>query len=296
MSWSEADIPPLNGRVAMVTGAARGLGLATATALAAKGAHVVMAVRDPAATPTLDGAEIVELDLGSLASVEHAAGTVRDRHDRLDLLINNAGVMAVPEGRTTDGFETQFGVNHLGHWALTARLLPLLVRTPGARVVTATSNAQHGGRPLTARPPARYDPFRAYDDSKLANRHFAQGLDRRFRAAGLTTRSLAAHPGATDTGLAAHLTGRGLRDGVLPRFAARVGMSPARGALSQLRAATDPRAEGGTMYGPRWFMTGPPVARRLVRPGAAGAIEALWATSRELTGLDIDVAAAVART
>ncbi|MFG1606156.1 SDR family NAD(P)-dependent oxidoreductase [Actinoplanes sp. NPDC049265] len=296
MSWSEADIPDLSGRVAVVTGAARGLGRATATALAAKGAHVIMAVRDPAAIAAPNGAEIVRLDLGSLASVERAAGRILDRHSRLDLLINNAGVMAVPEGRTADGFETQFGVNHLGHWALTARLLPALVRTPHARVVTATSNAQHGGRPLTATPPARYDRFRAYDDSKLANRHFAQGLDRRFRAAGLAARSLAAHPGATGTGLAAHLTGRGLRDGLLPRFAARVGMPPERGALSQLRAATDPRAEGGTMYGPRWFMVGPPVARRLFRPGAGPAIEALWATSRELTGLDIDVAAAVART
>ncbi|GIJ43525.1 short-chain dehydrogenase [Virgisporangium aliadipatigenens] len=295
MSWSAADIPDQRGRVAVVTGANGGLGFATARALAAKGAHVVLTARDgergAAALDRLGdaSAECVELDLGSLESVARAAERILGAHPRVDLFIANAGVMATPQGRTVDGFETQLGVNHLGHWALTAHLLPALVRAPAARVVTVTSNAQHSGRPLNAKE-RRYDPFRAYDDSKLANRHFAQGLDRRFRAAGLPARALTAHPGATRSGLAVHLTGRGLRSGLLPRLANRYGMSPERGALSQLRAATDPDAEGGTMYGPRWFMGGPPVRRRLIRPGADEAIRVLWEISRRLTGLDVDVA------
>ncbi|MFI5839018.1 oxidoreductase [Catenuloplanes sp. NPDC051500] len=303
MAWSTADIPQQHGRVAVVTGGNGGLGLATVTALAAKGAHVIMAARNRAkavaARDRLAAAypraavEIVVLDLGSLASVEHAAGEILAAHPRLDLLINNAGVMAVPEGRTVDGFETQFGINHLGHWALTARLLPALVRTPGARVVTLTSTAQHGGTPQKINnTPRGYAPWRAYDDSKLANRHFAQGLDRQFRRAGLSARALTAQPGFTNSDLmdlsaAGGVAGR--RGGIIFPMARVIGMTPERGALSQLRAATDPRADGGTLYGPRWAVAGPPVRRRLVRPGAERAIRVLWQVSRDLTGLDIDV-------
>ncbi|MCA2215744.1 oxidoreductase [Jidongwangia harbinensis] len=307
MSWSMADIPDQSGRVAVVTGANRGLGLATATALAGKGAHVVMAARDRsragaalahlhAAHPGAS-AEIVELDLGSLASVERAAGQILAAHSRIDLLINNAGVMATPPGRTADGFETQLGVNHLGHWALTSHLLPAVVRTRDARVVTLTSSAQHNGRRLDPYPRGgEYDRWRAYDDSKLANRHFAQGLDRRFRAAGLTATALTAYPGFSRTDLFAHLTdAAGLR-GMLLDVTRRVGMPVERGVLSQLRAATDPRAVGGVMYAPRWSAVGPPVRRRLVRPGTDRAIRVLWALSRRLTGLDVDVTRAVART
>ena len=157
MSWSLADAPDQRGRVAVVTGANGGLGLATATALAAKGAHVVMAARDTdkaaAARDRISAAfpgasvEIVPLDLESPASVERAAGQILAAHDGIDLLINNAGVMAMPRGHTADGFETQLGVNHLGHWALTAHLLPALATSRDARVVTVTGGAQHlGGR------------------------------------------------------------------------------------------------------------------------------------------------------
>jgi NAD(P)-dependent dehydrogenase (short-subunit alcohol dehydrogenase family) len=307
MSWSTTDIPDQSGRVAVVTGANGGLGLATAMALAGAGAHVVLAAHDQAKAEAAwsrlhtaypgASAEIVELDLGSLASVRSAAGRILAAHDRIDLLINNAGVMATPEGRTADGFETQFGINHLGHWALTSYLLPAVVRARAARVVTVTSQAQHNGRRLDRYPRGgEYDRWRAYDDSKLANRHFAQGLDRRFRAAGLTATALTAHPGFSNSGLFAHLTdATGLR-GLLLGVTRRIGMPVERGALSQLRAATDPRAVGGTMYGPRWLAVGPPVRRRLIRPGTDEAIRVLWELSRRLTGLDVDVAEAVART
>ncbi len=310
MSWSLSDMPDQSGRVAVITGANGGLGLATAMALAGKGAHVVMAARDQAkaaaARDRLRAAhpgasvEVVELDLGSLASVERAARQVLAAHPEVDLLINNAGVMAMPQGRTADGFETQLGINHLGHWALTAHLLPALVRVRGARVVTLTSSAQHGGRPLDPDDPyglRNFDAWRAYGNSKLANRHFAQGLDRQFRAAGVSARALTAHPGLTDSDLQSTTVaagGGGSAGGFFLGLTRRIGMSTERGALCPLRAATDPRAAGGTMCAPRWFVTGPPVRRRLIRPGADEAIRVLWRVSRDLTGLDVDVAQAVA--
>ncbi|GAA2509746.1 SDR family NAD(P)-dependent oxidoreductase [Winogradskya humida] len=308
MAWSVADVPGQQGRVAVVTGANGGLGLATARVLAAKGAHVVMAARDRGkAAAARDGIraaypraslEIVGLDLGSLASVERAAGEILAGHARIDLLITNAGVMAVPQGTTADGFETQLGVNHLGHWALTAHLLPALVRTRDARVVTLTSSAQHMGHPLDGYPRRTYSPGGAYDDSKLANRHFAQGLDRQFRAAGVSARALTAHPGFTDSDLfdtSSAAGAAGLRGTILRQVTRAIGMPVERGVLSQLRAATDPRAEGGTMYGPRWTATGAPVRRPLIRPGADRAIRVLWQVSRDLTGLDVDVARALAQ-
>ncbi|MFF5288210.1 oxidoreductase [Paractinoplanes globisporus] len=305
MSWTSHDIPPQDGKVAVVTGANGGLGLATATALAGRGAHVVMAARDQAkaaaardrlltAHPTAS-VELVELDLGSLASVERAARRILAAHPIVDLLINNAGVMAMPQRRTADGFESQLGINHLGHWALTAHLLPAVLRAPAARVVTVTSGAQHMGRPLNPEDPfldRRYDPWRAYSNSKLANRHFAQGLDRRFRAAGVPARALTAHPGLTNSDLQSHTVaegGGGAMGGFFLALTRRIGMSVEGGALCELRAATDPRAEGGTMYGPRWTSAGPPVRRRLIRPGSDRAIATLWAVSRDLTGLDIEV-------
>jgi NAD(P)-dependent dehydrogenase (short-subunit alcohol dehydrogenase family) len=158
MPWTERDIPDLTGRTAVVTGANGGLGLQTALALAGAGAHVVLAARDAAKTEAAEARirvshpsaslEVVPLDLGDLSSVAAAARSVLDRHERVDLLVNNAGVMAMPQRTTADGFELQFGVNHLGHWALTAHLLPALLRAPAARVVTVTSTARHRARRL----------------------------------------------------------------------------------------------------------------------------------------------------
>jgi NAD(P)-dependent dehydrogenase (short-subunit alcohol dehydrogenase family) len=158
MVWTEADIPDLSGRTAVVTGANGGLGLQTALALAGAGAHVVLAARDPSKTEAAEkrirathpsaSLEVVPLDLGDLSVVSAAASTILAVHERVDLLVNNAGVMAMPQRTTVDGFEMQFGVDHLGHWAPTAHLLPALLRAPAARVVTVTSTARHRARRL----------------------------------------------------------------------------------------------------------------------------------------------------
>ena len=312
MTWTTSDIPSQRGRVAVVTGANGGLGLATTRALAGAGAHVVMAARNQdkaaaardevlAAHPDAS-LEVVPLDLGSLASVAACAEEVLDAHDQVDLLVCNAGLMAMPEGRTEDGFETQLGVNHLGHWALTSHLLPRLVRTPGARVVAVTSVAQHQGRPLDPADPnleRGYDAWAAYGRSKLANRHFAQGLQRQFVATGTQALALAAHPGLTNSDLQARTVREGGGGDQAPFWeglAQRIGMDEDTGALSQLRAATDPRARGDRLYGPLLAVTGPPVPKPLVRPGDGAAIATLWQVSRELTGLEVNVAAALRAT
>jgi NAD(P)-dependent dehydrogenase (short-subunit alcohol dehydrogenase family) len=312
MSWTVADIPPLPGRVAVVTGANGGLGLETARALAGAGAHVVMAARDQAKATLAEAdirsglgdasLEVVPLDLGSLDSIARASAAILDAHPAIDLLINNAGLMALPERTTADGFEMQFGVNHLGHFALTARLLPAVLRAEQPRVVTVTSTAHHMGRAIDPANPhlhGRYGPWKAYGQSKLANFHFALGLQGRFAAAGLTARSLMAHPGLSNTELqAASVTesGGGFWQKVFHGMADQVGMSPAQGALPQLRAATDPEAPGGGFYGPRYVTFGPPVRLPVLRRfGLASAIDTLWAVSERETGVRLAVDAAAVR-
>ncbi len=307
MGWSRADIPDLSGKVAVVTGANGGLGLETADALAAKGAHVLMAVRDQdkaaaavdrirATTPEAR-LDLVPLDLASLASVREAADRIAALTGSLDLLVNNAGVMAMPERRTADGFEMQLGVNHLGHWALTAHLMPLLLAAPAARMVSVTSTAHHMGRVIDPRNPhlhGRYEPWRAYGQSKLANYHFALGLQREFERVGVAAQSLMAHPGLTNTDLQSRTVregGGGAAGSAAHWVTARAGMAPADGALPQLRAATDPWARGGELYGPRWINTGPPVRLPLFRPGADGAIAILWQVSERETGVPLRVTA-----
>jgi NAD(P)-dependent dehydrogenase (short-subunit alcohol dehydrogenase family) len=268
VSWSAADIPSQRGRTAVVTGANGGLGLETARQLAAKGAHVVMAVRSQEkaaaaveeirATAPDAALELVPLDLASQASVRAAAGQVMAAHETIDLLVNNAGVMGIPEAKTVDGFEMQFGVDHLGHWSLTALLLPALLRAPGSRIVTVTSTAHHMGRAVDPANPhlrGRYRPWRAYGQAKLANFHFGLGLQRELERGGAGTASLIAHPGLSNTDLQAvsvRETGGGTSQRFFLYFARRTGMSAADGALSQLRAATDPAAKGGEFYGPRF--------------------------------------------
>jgi NAD(P)-dependent dehydrogenase (short-subunit alcohol dehydrogenase family) len=306
MAWTIADIPSQEGRTAVVTGANGGLGLEIARALAGAGAGVVMAARDQgraaaaraeilAAHPRA-ALEIVPLDLASLAAVAEAARTIADRHERLDLLVNNAGLMAVPERRTQDGFEMQLGVNHLGHWALTAHLLPSLLRAPAARVVTLTSTAHHFARAVDPRNPhlaGSYRPWRAYCRSKLANLHFALGLQRELARAGAAAASLAAHPGLSNTELQARsvaATGGGWSQRFFHVLAQRTGMAPAEGALSPLRAATDPRARGGDFYGPLFANNGPPVRRPFLRRiGLERAIADLWEVSERETGVRLVV-------
>ncbi|MGC2241945.1 MAG: oxidoreductase [Acidimicrobiia bacterium] len=309
MAWSASDIPDLSGKVAVVTGANGGLGFESAKALAIAGAHVVISARSPDRAATAReqilnaepeaSLELVELDLGSLESVRSAAAAVTRDHPAVDILMNNAGVMAMPERRTLDGFEMQLGVNHLGHWALTARLLPSLLAAVGARVVTVTSTAHHMGRPIDPDNPnmeGAYDPWKAYGRSKLANYHFAIGLQREFELRGLAAQSLLAHPGLSHTNLQVRTAEEGGvgRSGELGKWlAATTGMDPARGALSQLRAATDPSARGGEMYAPRYVQAGPPVRRPILRLiGLDEAIARLWETSEQMTGESFDFEAA----
>jgi NAD(P)-dependent dehydrogenase (short-subunit alcohol dehydrogenase family) len=308
MSWRESDIPDQSGRIAVVTGGNGGLGFETSRALAAKGATVIIGARnmDKAARAenqileqTPDAVvDVRELDLASLDSIESFANSVMTDYDKIDLLFNNAGVMAIPERKSTDGFEMQFGTNHLGHYALTVRLLPLMVNNPGSRIVTVTSTARHFGRPVDPENPhleGSYDPWRAYGQSKLANQHFALGLDRRLREAGAETRSLVAHPGLSNTDLQAN-TAREGGGHFWEGMANRLGMTPADGALPQLRAATDPAASGGQLYAPRWANFGAAVRRPVFgRSTNREAIETLFSVSRAETGLTIDVAEAVRR-
>jgi NAD(P)-dependent dehydrogenase (short-subunit alcohol dehydrogenase family) len=302
MSWGVGDIPDQSGRTAVVTGANGGLGLETARALAAAGADVVVAARNH--ERAADAVEriragvpdakltIIKLDLGSLESVKAAAEEILASRERVDLLVNNAGIMGIPERRTADGFEMQFGVDHLGHFALTARLLPALQRAPAARIVTVTSTAHHMGRAVDPDNPnldGRYGPWRAYGQAKLANFHFALGLHRLFRDAHNPVASLVTHPGLSNTELQAvsvEETDGGLSQRFFLTLARRTGMSPAEGALSQLRAATDPGAKSGEFYGPLFVNNGPPVRKPVLRRlGMSRAVARLWEVSERETDL-----------
>ncbi len=312
MTWTAADIPDLNGKVAVVTGANSGLGLETTKALAGAGAHVVMAARnqEKAAAARSEilanypdaSLEIVELDLGSFDSTKGAAAGIAANHPKVDILVNNAGLMAMPEQRTADGYEMQFGVNHLGHWLLTAGLLEPLLRADGARVVTVTSTAHLTGRaidPDNVNMDDSYSAWGAYGRAKLANFHFALGLQREFDDRGLKTLSLSAHPGLSHTNLQVNTVdqGGGGRSGPFWAWMARhTGMPAEKGALSQLRAATDPDAKGGEFYGPRWGNNGAPVRKPILRRDIDDGIEKLWLVSERETGVTFDFDSAMERT
>ncbi len=301
--WSTAQIPDQSARTALVTGANSGIGLETVRELARRGASVILACRnadraraalqDVDTSLSGDHAELsVELvDIGVQASVRALADRVATRYDRLDLLINNAGIMAVPRSLTVDGIESQLATNHLGHFQLTALLLPLLEAAPAARVVSVSSLAHRAGgfdfADMTLAGPGAYNPMSAYRRSKLANLLFAHELQRRLSTAGSSTISVAAHPGLTETRLA---TGgqRPLWWRTLRPVIGRILQSPAIGALPTLRAATDPSVSGSQYYGPGKLkeMTGPPV---LVTSNPAGhdqeLARRLWAWSEQATGL-----------
>lgn len=314
MFWSIDDIPDQSGRVVVVTGANGGLGLETAEVLAGKGAHVVMAVRNQAkaesareriaATHPGSSTELVALDLGDQASVKEAASAIAAAHPRVDLLINNAGLMAMPERQTADGYEMQFGVNHLGHWTFTALLLANLLRSDAdgrrPRVVTVTSVARFQGRPVkpdNVHLRGNYSPWGAYGQAKLANYYFGLGLQRAFERAGVGAASLIAHPGLSNTDLQSHTNaegGGGIIGTISEPLARYAGMSAADGARMQLRAATDPSARGGELYAPLFASNGPPVRRPVLRRlGLDGHIDTLWAVSERETGVALDVEAAM---
>ena len=302
--WAAADMPGQHGRAALVTGANSGIGFHQALELARRGAHVLLGSRNADRGGSARGAilrelpaasvELVPLDLADLDSVRRLAELLLGRAEGLDLLINNAGVMAVPHRQTTaQGFELQFGTNHLGHFALTGRLLPALLRRHGSRVVTVCSLMHRFGstRMDDLQSEHHYGPWRAYNQSKLANALFTLELDRRLRAAGAGTLSVGAHPGYSRTRLqysGPRLGGGGMPARLMGLGTRFTGQPAARGALPVLRAATDPDAEGGDYYGPG----GPGEARGAPRKvhyakrahdrRLAGR---LWQASESLTGV-----------
>ena len=220
-------------------------------------------------------------------------------HERINILMGNAGVMALPQGTTEDGFETQMGINVLGHWALLGHLLPVLVATPGARVVTLSSTAQHTGQAVDPADPhmnEKFDEWRMYGQTKLAMRHFAVGLQEQFDRAGVDAKALSAQPGLTNSDLQTTTQAHGsagLLGAISVKLVRVAGMSTDRGALSQLRAATDPDAPGGGFYGPLFVTNGPPIRKPLVRPGSDAAVRALWEVAERETGIAVDVSAVI---
>ena len=297
--WTATDIPDQTGRVAVITGANTGLGYETASALADRGTHVVLAVRN--LDKGKDAAKLIgrrspglsvalqELDLTSLDSIRAAANQLRSDYDRIDLLINNAGVMFTPEATTKDGFELQFGTNHLGHFALTGLLLDRLLAVPGSRVVTVSSTAHLTGR-------IRFDDLQwqhgysavgAYAQSKLANLLFTYELQRRLTDTHTT--AAAAHPGVSKTELDRN-TSAWLR--LVTNTSGLFAQTAAMGALPTLRAATDPTVLGGQYFGPGGFgqVRGYPTrARSNGRSHDAHVQQRLWAVSEELTGVTYPV-------
>jgi len=305
MSFSVAQTPDLSGKVALVTGGNAGLGYETVKAIASRGAHTILAARNPqkgqqareALLRTLPNAsiEVLDLDLASLASIAETASAFAARHNQLDILVNNAGLMAMPESRTVDGFETQFGVNHLGHWALTGRLMPALKRAERARIVTVTSSAHHMSFRINFEDPhlrKRYSAWNAYSQSKLANYYFALGLHRKIQAVRSPMSSLLAHPGFSQTNLQVETVkqgGGGWAGDLSLRLVNAIGMTAEVGVLPQVRATLDPGAKSGEFYGPKWLASGPPVARGYRRPGADRIIARLWELSERETGIAIDI-------
>jgi NAD(P)-dependent dehydrogenase (short-subunit alcohol dehydrogenase family) len=301
--WTTNDMPDQTGRTAVVTGANTGLGLATAKALAERGASVVLAVRNldkgkqAAATITTasPGADVTvqRLDLSSLASVREAATELRTGHDRIDLLINNAGVMYTPRSTTADGFELQFGTNHLGHFALTGLLLDRLLAAEGSRVVTVSSVGHRIRSRIDFDDLAfegRYSRVAAYGRSKLANIMFTYELQRRLAEAGSTTLAVAAHPGGSNTELVRNspLVVRALN----AAFGSLIAQSAAMGALPTLRAATDPAVHGGQYYGPDGFREvrgHPTVVESSRRSHETETQHRLWTVSENLTGVTYPV-------
>ena len=298
--WEPDRIPDQTGRTAVVTGANSGLGLVVARELARKGALVVLACRnmekgrsaltEVAAAATGPAPELEKLDLADLSSVRSFVESFTKTHDGLDLLINNAGVMASPRRHTADGFELHFGTNHLGHFELTNLLLPLMEKHDDARVVTLSSNAHKTVRGIAfdnLNGDRRYFRWNAYGQSKLANLLFALELDRRLRAQGSTVKSLAAHPGYAATNLQS--AAAPLVDRLVMKVAnATVAQDDEMGALPVLYAATEPGLEGGTYVGPDGIgeHRGRP---KVVQPNRVARNEEtarrLWDVSADLTGV-----------
>lgn len=280
MAWTPQRLPDLTGQTILVTGANGGLGYETSRALAARNALVVMASRKTARSGEAReqileqhpdaSIEVRELDLTSLGSIRYFAERMRLDHPYLDAIVCNAGVMGVPESRTDDGFDLQWQVNHLGHFELVRLLWETLVANGGGRVVTVTSFGRHlRGQFDPEDPPIQgeYRRWRAYGQTKMANLRFALEIDRRAKAADVPVAGIATHPGLSHTRRNTTRPPRPPKT-LLQRISRwwirRFGMDPARGAHSMIRAAADPDAAGGRLYGPRFMTTGASVSRPLM--------------------------------
>ncbi len=297
-NWDASNIPDMSGAVVIVTGSTSGLGFVTATELARKGAQVVLAARNPqkieASLKSIRSSvpeakvEAISLDIADLHSVERFVSEFNEKYERLDILINNAGIMMCPYDTTKDGFEVQMGTNHLGHFALAGRLLPKLLKADAPRVVVLSSKAADQGKVdpgdwmWAAR---KYKPVQAYGDSKLANLYFMYELDRKAKAAGVNLEALAAHPGWAATELQRH---SGLMRFLNKLFA----QSTEIGALPTLRAATAPDARSGEFYGPgrNFGWHGHPIVvdSKPIAKDESIAAE-LWVKSEEATGVRFDL-------
>lgn len=294
--WTAENIPSQKGKVAIVTGSSGGIGLEAARVLANKGAEVIIAVRnkdkgDKAVQNIIDqnskaNVKLMSLDLAELKTVEQFANQFKQKYTKLDLLINNAGVMMPPYGKTKDGFELQFGTNHLGHFALTGQLLELMNKTPNSRIVNVSSKAHEYGtidfNDLTWEN-RKYKGMKAYGDSKIANLYFTYELSNRID--GSNTIVSAAHPGWTATDLQRHSV-------VFSFFNKFFAMPIEQGALPTLKAATDESVQSGDYYGPDKFMEwrGYPVkveSNKLSQD--KGIANKLWDVSQELTGVSYNL-------
>ncbi len=300
--WTAADIPDLTGKTAIVTGANRGLGYETCRGLAAHGAWVIMACRDMGkgemaaaglrAQNVSARLEVMALDLADLSAIRRFADTFLANHDTLDILCNNAGVMAIPYRQTVDGFEMQFGTNHLGTFALTGRLLPAILAAQTGRVVTVSSYMHRQGKidTMTLGGGTPYNKWGAYSQSKLANLLFAYELQRRFTAAGCQAISVAAHPGYAATnlqGVGPRMAGARL-DAALMWIGNHFAQSATVGALPELYAATAPDVQGGDYIGPTGLMGMrgyPGKVHSSTQSYDLKLADDLWTASEQLTGV-----------
>jgi len=300
-NWTFENIPDLQGKTIIMTGGNSGLGYESVKAFALKGATVILACRNLAkgekakneilkANPSGE-IQVMQLDLANLTSVEAFAEKFASEHKQLDVLLNNAGIMATPNIKTDDGFEAQLGTNHLGHFALTGHLLPMLKGTPQSREVNVSSLTHKGGKmdfnDLMFEKCRKFKPMRAYGQSKLANLLFTYELQRFFEANNIDCIAVAAHPGGSNTRLANHFETNKFMEAVSK--IARGAMQPAaKGALPQIRASVDANVKGGDYFGPCGIgeLFGYPV---LVKSNAASHNEEnarkLWAVSEKLTGV-----------
>ena len=296
--WTSSNIPDLTGKVIIVTGGNSGIGYEAAKEFTRKGAQTILACRNTEkaqkALDKLTGeipdatAEVMQLDLASLKSIHQFAEAFKQKYDRLDVLLNNAGIMMVPYGKTEDGFERQLGTNHLGHFALTGLLLDVLRKTPGARIVNVSSLAHHQGQidfdNLQFDDGNGYTPQKAYGRSKLANLLFTYELQRRLEAAGADTIAVAVHPGISNTGLADHFPGIKFLRPLLGFFL----QSSKMGALPSIRASVEPAVEGAQFYGPdhpKETRGYPVVVQSTPASHNQADAQKLWEISEQLTGV-----------